>query len=236
VRAANPGPFTLGGTNSWIVGRDPAYVIDPGPALAGHVDALVAELETRGELAAILLTHDHLDHSGAVAALQARSGAPVAAMRADAQIRLADGVAVGPLTAIATPGHALDHVAFVAGPVCFTGDAVLGEGSVFIAADPGAMAGYLAALRRLRTMDLELFAPGHGPLVTDPQAKLDEYLAHRMERERRLLGALADGLRGRDELLDRVWSEVPPALRGAAALTLDAHLAKLADEGRLPLG
>ena len=211
-------------------------MIDPGPALDEHIDALVAELETRGELAAILLTHDHIDHSGAVAALQARSGAPVAAMRADAQIRLADGVAVGPLTAIATPGHTRDHLAFIAGPVCFTGDAVLGAGSVFIAADPGAMAGYLAALRRLRAMDLELLAPGHGPLVTDPGAKLDEYLAHRMEREHRLLGALADGLRDRDELLDRVWSEVSPALRGAAASTLEAHLAKLADEGRLPRG
>ncbi|HEY7956268.1 MAG TPA: MBL fold metallo-hydrolase [Polyangia bacterium] len=236
MRAPNAGPFTLDGTNSWIVGRNPAYVIDPGPALAEHVDALVTELEARGELAAILVTHDHPDHSGAVAALRARTGAPVAAMHAGAQIRLADGVAVGPLTAIATPGHAPDHLAFLAGRVCFTGDAVLGEGSVFIAADPGAMAGYLAALRRLRGMDLELLAPGHGPLITDPGAKLDAYLAHRIERERQLLCALAEGLRERDELLDRVWPAVPPALRAAAASTLEAHLAKLADEGRLPQG
>jgi glyoxylase-like metal-dependent hydrolase (beta-lactamase superfamily II) len=209
-------------------------VIDPGPAIAAHIDALLAELETRGGLGAILLTHDHRDHSEAVAALRAQTGAPLAAMRAGAQIALGDGTAVGPLTALATPGHAPDHVAFVAGRVCFTGDAVLGEGSVFIAPDPGALASYLAALRRLRGLDLELLAPGHGPLIADPRAKLDECLAHRMERERRLIEALADGLRDRDELLDRVWSGVPVALRPAAASTLEAHLAKLADEGRLP--
>ena len=180
------------------------------------------------------MTHDHRDHSEAVWALRAQTGAPLAAMRADAQITLCDGAAVGPLTALATPGHTRDHVAFVAGGVCFTGDAVLGEGSVFLAPDPGALVSYLAALRRLRGLDLELLAPGHGPLITDPRAKLDEYLAHRMERERSLVEALADGLRDRDELLDRVWSGVPVALRGAAASTLEAHLAKLADEGRLP--
>ena len=111
---------------------------------------------------------------------------------------------------------------------------MLGEGSVFIGSEPGALASYLAALRRLRDLDLELLAPGHGPLVSDPSAKLDEYLEHRMERERRLIEALDDGLRDRDELLARVWSEVPAALRIAAMSTLDAHLAKLADEGRLP--
>jgi glyoxylase-like metal-dependent hydrolase (beta-lactamase superfamily II) len=209
-------------------------VIDPGPAIDAHIDALLAELETRGGLGAILLTHDHRDHSGAVAALRGQTGAPLAAVRAGAQIALGDGTAVGPLTALPTPGHAPDHVAFVAGRVCFTGDAVLGEGSVLIAPDPGALAGYLAALRRLRGLELDLLAPGHGPLIADPRGKLDEYLAHRIERERRLLEALADGLRDRDELLDRVWSGVPVALRAGAASTLEAHLAKLADEGRLP--
>jgi glyoxylase-like metal-dependent hydrolase (beta-lactamase superfamily II) len=209
-------------------------VIDPGPPIAAHIDALLAELATRGELGAILLTHDHPDHSGAADALRERTGAPVAAMRADAQISLADGEPVGPLTALATPGHAPDHAAFTLGRVCFTGDAVLGEGSVLIAPDPGALASYLASLRRMRELDLELLAPGHGPLVTEPRAKLDAYLAHRLERERRLLTALEDGLRDHDELLDRVWSDAPAALRPAARATLEAHLAKLADEGRLP--
>jgi glyoxylase-like metal-dependent hydrolase (beta-lactamase superfamily II) len=111
---------------------------------------------------------------------------------------------------------------------------VLGEGSVFVAPDPGALAGYLDGLRRLRARGPELLCPGHGPLVTDPASKLDEYLAHRLDRERRLLAALAAGARTVDELLDAAWADVPPLLRPAAAVTLAAHLDKLAGEGRLP--
>ena len=120
------------------------------------------------------------------------------------------------------------------GAVCFTGDAVLAESSVFVAPDPGALRGYLAALRRLRAMDLALLCTGHGPPVTDPAALLDRYLAHRADRERRLLAALADGLRTTDELLDRVWDDAPASLRLAATATLAAHLGKLEEEGRLP--
>jgi glyoxylase-like metal-dependent hydrolase (beta-lactamase superfamily II) len=234
VRAPNAGPYTLSGTNSWIVGRDPAYLIDPGPAVEAHLDALLAELAERGGAAAVLLTHDHRDHAEAVPLLCKRTGAPLAAARDDAAIPLTDGLEIGPLTAIATPGHAADHFSFLAGAVCFSGDLVLGSGSVFVAAEPGALRAYLASLERLRALDLELIAPGHGPLVTDPAAKLDSYIAHRLERERQLLAALADGLREREELLDRVWAMTPPELRPAALATLDAHLAKLAEEGRLP--
>jgi len=120
----------------------------------------------------------------------------------------------------------------VAGGVCFAGDAVLGEGSVFIAPDPGALAGYLAALRRLRAMGLERICPGHGPEVADPAAKLDEYVAHRLDRERRLVAALAEGKSSEAELLDAVWDDVPEGLRGAAAVTLAAHMDKLREEGR----
>jgi glyoxylase-like metal-dependent hydrolase (beta-lactamase superfamily II) len=234
VRAPNPGPYTLSGTNSWIIGRDPAYVIDPGPALAGHIAALAAEADARGGAAVILLTHDHDDHGEGALMLAERTGAPLAAARQDAAIALADGLEVGPLRAVATPGHAAEHHAFIAGRVCFAGDLVLGVGSVFIPPEPGALAAYLASLERIRGFDLDLIAPGHGPLVTDPAAKLDEYIAHRLDRERRVIEALADGLHEQDELLDRVWSEVPAELRPAAAATLAAHLDKLAGEGRLP--
>ena len=148
MRAPNPGPYTLSGTNSWLVGRNPAHLIDPGPAIPAHLDALARAIEERGGLAAILVTHDHRDHSEAAAALHASSGAPVAAMRADADVELADGDTIGPITVLATPGHASDHVSFLYGRVCFSGDTVLGEGSVFIPAAPGSLAGYLAALRR----------------------------------------------------------------------------------------
>lgn len=238
VHADNPGPFTLTGTNSWIIGRDPCWIIDPGPALDGHVAALAAAAQRRGGVGGIALTHDHGDHSGAVEALRDRSGAPSvgAARFAAADRALADGDTFGPLRVVATPGHAPDHLAFVAGAVCFTGDAVLAESSVFVAPDPGALRGYLAALARLRAMRLELLCTGHGPAVTDPTALLDRYLAHRRDRERRLVAALADGLRTIDELLDRVWDDAPAGLRLAAAATLAAHLDKLDEEGRLPDG
>jgi glyoxylase-like metal-dependent hydrolase (beta-lactamase superfamily II) len=239
VRAANPGPFTLSGTNTWLVGRDPCWIVDAGPALDEHVAAVARAAGRRGGAAGIVLTHDHADHAEGVPALRERlgGGAGVYAARyAGADHPLADGEVVGPFAVVATPGHAPDHLAFVARGACFSGDAVLGEGSVFVAPDPGALAGYLAALRRLRAFDLDVICPGHGPLVEDPAAKLDEYVAHRLERERRLVAALADGLLRMDELLDRVWADAPKALRPAATVTLAAHLDKLAEEGRLPAG
>jgi glyoxylase-like metal-dependent hydrolase (beta-lactamase superfamily II) len=245
IRANNPGPFTLTGTNTWIVGRDPAWVIDPGPSLDDHLAALAVELRARGGLGGVLLTHDHPDHAEGVPALLERVGpAPLAAGRGEPDIRLEQGAQVGPLRALATPGHAPDHFAFVlggegagaAGVIGFTGDAVLGSGSSLLIPNPGALAGYLAGLERLRASGLAVIAPGHGPLVEDPDAKLEEYVGHRLERERNVVAALDAGLRTVDELLDAVWSEAPPALRRAAAVTLAAHLDKLADEGRLPEG
>ncbi len=235
IRADNPGPFTLTGTNSWIVGRDPAWLVDPGPALPAHLDSLDDELARRGGLGGIALTHDHADHSEAVPAMRERHpGVTVAAARGAVEVRLGDGSRIGPIEALATPGHAPDHLAFIIGEAGLSGDAVLGEGSVFITPDPGALAAYLDGLRRLRARRLGVLAPGHGPAVNDVEAKLDEYIAHRLDRERRLLAALDAGRRSIDELLDEAWSDAPAPLRPAAAVTLAAHLDKLEDEGRLP--
>jgi glyoxylase-like metal-dependent hydrolase (beta-lactamase superfamily II) len=232
VRAENPGPYTLSGTNTWVVGRDPAWVVDPGPDLADHLDAVAAEVEARGGGGGIAVTHDHLDHVEAVLSLRERLGRPpVAARRFAADVHLAEGERFGPFVAHAVPGHAPDHFAFVAAGACFTGDAVLGEGSVFVAAD---LAAYLDALARLRDLPLEVICPGHGPPVWEPRAKLEEYIAHRRERERKLLAALDEGLRDEGELLDAVWDDAPPALRPAAAVTLGAHREKLEAEGRWP--
>jgi len=238
VTADNPGPFTLQGTNTWLVGRDPCFVVDPGPLMEAHVQRVLADARDRGGIGGIAVTHDHLDHVGAGAELRERAGGvPVGAARWEgADVRLSDGDEFGPLHTLATPGHASDHLAFVAGGACFTGDAVLGEGSVFVWPDPGALRSYLDALGRLRALELTVICPGHGPVVLDPAAKLDEYVAHRLERERRLVAALDAGLRTADELLDRVWSDAPAALRPAATVTLAAHLDKLDEEGRLPDG
>jgi glyoxylase-like metal-dependent hydrolase (beta-lactamase superfamily II) len=232
LRADNPGPYTLDGTNTWVIGRDPAWVVDPGPALDEHLDAVAAEVEARGGAGGIALTHDHDDHVEGVAALRERlGGPPVAAARFPGDVALADGDVFGPLRALAMPGHADDHLAFVAGAAAFTGDAVLGQGSVFVASRLGE---YLGALEALRSLGLAVLCPGHGPPVWDPDAKLGEYLAHRAERERKLLAALDEGARTEDELLDTAWADAPAALRAAAALTLRAHAGKLRDEGRLP--
>jgi glyoxylase-like metal-dependent hydrolase (beta-lactamase superfamily II) len=232
VRAGNPGPYTLSGTNTWVVGRDPAWVIDPGPELADHLDAVAAEVEARGGAGGIAVTHDHLDHVEGLLALRDRLGRPpVAAGRFPADVRLTEGAGFGPLVAHAVPGHAPDHFAFVADRACFTGDAVLGEGSVFVEAD---LAGYLEGLERLRELPLAVICPGHGPPVWEPRAKLEQYIAHRQEREGRLLAALGDGLREEDELIDAVWDDAPAALRQAVAVTLGAHREKLQAEGRWP--
>lgn len=237
LRAGNPGPLTLDGSNSWVLGRDPAWVVDPGPARPEHLEELVREIEARGGLGGIALTHDHADHVENLEGLRGRTGRPpVGAARGEVDVQLGDGDELGPLRAVPVPGHAPDHLAFVAGSVCFTGDAVLGAGSVFVAAAPGALAGYLDGLRRLRALPLQVLCPGHGPPVMDAPGKLEEYIAHRLDRERRLVEALDRGLHDEDELLDAVWSDVPSELREAARLTLRAHLHKLAEDGRLPAG
>jgi glyoxylase-like metal-dependent hydrolase (beta-lactamase superfamily II) len=221
VRADNPSPMTLDGTNTYVTA---GWVVDPGPADPRHLQAVLAA--AGGEISGIVLTHGHPDHAEGAEPLAALSGAPV--------VRPGEGDEVGPFLSLATPGHSADHVSLLRGRVCFTGDTVLGAGSVFIAPGEGSMSAYLDSLRRLRELDLEVLCPGHGPYVWNPRAKLDEYISHRLDREERLLTALADGLRGTDELLDRAWSDAPAELRPAAALTLEAHMEKLAEEGRLP--
>jgi len=237
IRANNPGPFSLSGTNSWIVDRAPAWLIDPGPHLPAHLEALSQEIDERGGLGAILLTHDHLDHSGAVAEmLQRFSPSPFAGARGAVTAVLGDGDAYGPFEVMALPGHAQDHLVFLFDDVAFTGDAVLGEGSVFIAPDPGALRGYLQGLERLRGRAPQLLAPGHGPIVTDARAKLTEYIEHRLAREQALLTALGRGARTIDAMVAGAWADAPAQMRPAVELTLAAHLDKLEEEGRLPDG
>jgi glyoxylase-like metal-dependent hydrolase (beta-lactamase superfamily II) len=256
ILAPNPGPMTLEGTNTYVVAAaDGAYVIDPGPDDPGHLDAVRAAAAVRGGIAGVLLTHSHSDHSagagrlgapivwGAVSqgdeghALAAAAGGPVSsaelrtvpAMAADAPTR------VGPLSVVPTPGHAADHVCFVLGRVCFCGDLVLGHGSTIVppAAGGGSLADYMASLERLREVGAGLLAPGHGPWITDPESKIDEYVEHRRARERHLVAAIGDGERSRAALVARVWDDVPEVLRPAAAIAMQAHLEKLEGEGAL---
>jgi glyoxylase-like metal-dependent hydrolase (beta-lactamase superfamily II) len=224
LTAPNPSPMTLEGTNTYVVGRDPAVVIDPGPNDAGHIEAVREAAERRGGIGTVLLTHGHGDHSDGVEALGVEP-TPVS-----------DGETVAGLKGIATPGHAADHFCFVLEKACFTGDLILGEGSTIVGPREhgGSLLDYMRSLERLQGLDLEVLYPGHGPEVRDPQAKIAEYIEHRMMRERRLVAALDRGERSKAVLLGEVWDDVPPALRGPAAIAMEAHLEKLHDEGRLP--
>lgn len=237
VRAENPGMLTLSGTNSWIVGREPAWVVDPGPLLDAHLARLSAAIDARGGLGGVVLTHDHHDHAEATKALLELHPAPLAAARGAVDVLLSEHARFGPFEAVATPGHSADHFALVAAGACFTGDAVLGEGSVFISPYRGAMSGYLLALTRLRMReDFNVLCPGHGPPVWDAHTKLEDYLAHRIDRENRLIMALGEGRRTIRELLDAVWPEVTEPLVPLATATLAAHLDKLEDDHILPAG
>jgi glyoxylase-like metal-dependent hydrolase (beta-lactamase superfamily II) len=241
--------MTLTGTNTYVVGSSPAWVIDPGPAIESHIEEVRDVAEARGGIGGVFLTHSHLDHNEGIGML----GAPLAlgnaegfddlaAMLGTGEVEppagLADerGIDVGPFRAFATPGHATDHVAYLHGTVCFCGDVVLGTGSTIVppASGGGSLADYMRSLELLAWLDATLLAPGHGPWITDPAARIAEYAAHRRERERLLVEALAAGKRTTEDLLDAAWSDVPEPMRPAAALSMRAHLEKLEAEGRLP--
>ena len=224
VRAGNPSPLTLDGTNTWIVA---GWVIDPGPADPGHLDAVAS---AAGAAEGIVLTHGHGDHADGAPALAERlGGVPV--------LHPGAGDDAGPFTAVPTPGHSPDSVCLVRERICFTGDTVLGEGSVFIAPGEGSLGAYLQSLHALLELEIEVVCPGHGPVVWEGKDRIRAYIEHRLERERRVLDALAAGARSEEELLARAWSDVDfdaaPGLRIAAGLTLQAHLEKLRAEGRL---
>jgi len=234
VVAPNPGPMTLEGTNTYLYGSDPCVVIDPGPDDAGHIEAVRAATAERGGVGLILLTHSHGDHADGAERLAAvvegrnELGEPPVVVPRDGDEHVG-------LRAMATPGHAADHVClFTADRVCFSGDLVLGEGSTFVPPDGGSLAAYMDSLRRVQAEEIELICPGHGPWVSDPAAKLAEYVEHREMRERRLLAALERGERSREALLAEAWKDVAIEMRPAAALVMEAHLQKLAAEGRLP--
>jgi len=236
--------MTLEGTNTYLVGSDPSYVIDPGPAQKAHIDAVHAAGEERGGIEGALLTHSHADHSAGVEML----GAPLlhgrvserdeASLSAGPETVEGPPVAIGPFTPLPSPGHAADHVSFAFADVVFCGDLILGHGSSIVPPRTmgGSLADYMDSLERLAGLDPALLCPGHGPWITDPAAKIAEYVAHRTDRERKLLAALDAGERERDRLLDAAWGDVPAPMRGAAAVAMQAHLEKLEEEGRLPEG
>jgi len=223
IMADNPGPMTLSGTNTYLYGSDPCWVLDPGPEDAAHVEIVKGEARRRGGVGGVLLSHSHNDHTGGIPLLGHET------------VAIDDGQVYGGLEAVATPGHAVDHFCFfTADDVCFSGDLILGWGSTYVPPDGGSLASYMDSLRLIRERAPKLICPGHGPWITDPEAKVTEYIEHREKRENGLIVALERGERSKMALLDEVWSDVHELLRPAAAVVMEAHLQKLGNEGHLP--
>jgi glyoxylase-like metal-dependent hydrolase (beta-lactamase superfamily II) len=236
VLAPNPSVYTLEGTNTWIVGEAPSIVIDPGPADPGHLREIA---RSAGEVACILVTHDHEDHAEGAAALGTALAAPVHAVRVPGAEPLADGMTFPAggvvVRAVATPGHSADHVTFhvAEARALFTGDAVLGRGTSFIDPPDGDLAAYLASLDRMEALEARTIHPGHGPVVLDAGAKIREYRAHRAVREQQVLDGLAAGERSVADLVATIYGGYPPESLPLAARSVTAHLLKLEAEARV---
>ncbi|MEE8601908.1 MBL fold metallo-hydrolase [Euzebya tangerina] len=244
ILAPNPSPMTLEGTNTYLL-ADPAHdgvvIVDPGPDDDGHRQQIESALGG-ADVAAVIITHHHIDHAEA-AGWATEWSAPLRAfdpgLIPDA-VPFVDGeqITLGGLTvtALHTPGHASDHLCLRMDPtdVVLTGDHVLGRGTTVVNWPDGDMTAYMASLERLAQAPGRRIYPGHGPTVTEPQAKVREYIAHRKDRERQVLAAIADGADSADAIVEVVYADVPEFLHPAARKSVQALLEMLVGQGRAP--
>lgn len=257
VTAHNPSPFTGAGTNSYLIGERELMLLDPGPDDPQHVAALLAAIAGR-PVTHILVSHSHRDHVDAVATLVAATGArtvaeggyrnarPLKAGETNPFLYASDTTFVPDIalkdrervanaevavTAIATPGHAANHLAFGFDDICFSGDHVMGWSTTVIAPPDGAMAPYMRSLDRLLEEPHERYLPGHGDAIADPHRAVTAMRSHRAMRERAILERIAVGDRSVSDVVDALYAGLNPALRGAAELSVLAHLEKLEEEG-----
>ena len=251
VSADNGSVMTGPGTNTYLIGGSDVErwsVIDPGPAIDAHVDAILAAAP--GPIDRIFVTHTHKDHSPAALALKERTGATVHGLApthtewqdptfaADVTLHGGERIAIGASTHLAvihTPGHASNHLCYLLEEerTLFTGDHLMQQSTVVINPPDGDMAAYLASLRSLLPLDLEWLAPGHGFLMAKPRAAIEAVIAHRLRREAKVVAALEEiGPAPLDELLANVYADVPERMHPVALRSLTAHLLKLRDEKR----
>ena len=242
ILAPNPSKMTGPGTNTYLVGIDEIAVIDPGPDVDDHLDAIAGCGGDR--IRWIVCTHTHPDHAPGAAGLKARTGAEVLAwdsrdgLVVDRKLRDGDRIEATEfrLTAVHTPGHASNHLCYLLEEehVLFSGDHVMEGSTVVISPPDGNMIQYLASLERVRGLRLKAIAPGHGRLIEDPYAVLDDYLAHRRAREQQIYDLLAVGSPSKiDPLVEVIYADVDPELHPVARRTVHAHLVKLVKDGKV---
>jgi glyoxylase-like metal-dependent hydrolase (beta-lactamase superfamily II) len=255
IVAHNLSPFTFKGTGTYVVGRGEVAVIDPGPDLSDHVDALLAGL-TGERVTHILITHTHRDHSPAAQGLKAATGAPTygfgphaGGKRGDAAVEeggdwdfvpdvtIRDGDRITStgweFEAVHTPGHTSNHLCFALGDsgILFSGDHVMGWSTSVIAPPDGDMAAYMASLDKLLGRPDRVYWPTHGPAITEPRQHVQAFIAHRREREAGILDCLRAGIRSIDAIVGRLYIGLQPGLRRAAARSVQAHLIDLVARG-----
>jgi len=244
VLAPNPGAMTGPGTNTYLVGIDEVVVIDPGIEDESHLDAIVGA--GSGRIRWIVCTHTHPDHAPGAAPLKERTGAEILAyetrdaLTVDGELRDGDKIESTEfrLTAVHTPGHASNHLCYLLDSerLLFSGDHIMQGSTVVIAPPDGDMAAYLASLERVRGLRLRAIAPGHGQVIDDPRAAIDDYLAHRREREQQVLDALRAGDGTIAAVVARLYVGLLDELVPRARQSVHAHLRKLAAEGRVATG
>ena len=252
VLAHNPSAFTYYGTQTYLIGTNELAVIDPGPDLPDHLDALEAAIGGRN-VAAIMCTHTHRDHSPAARPLAKRTGAPVIGCaplaletvgpRADASFDgdyapnrvLEDGDELEidglPIRAVATPGHTSNHLCFAYGDALFTGDHVMGWSTTVVVPPDGDMAEYMRSLDKLRKREDRVYYPAHGPAVTNPQQYVRHLLGHRMQREKQILRLVRGRRRAIPQIVADAYPGLDPRLITAAGGSVFAHLLDLERRG-----
>jgi glyoxylase-like metal-dependent hydrolase (beta-lactamase superfamily II) len=258
VLAHNPGPFTFKGTGVYIVGKTDVAVIDPGPVIPDHLEALKHALKGK-RVSHILVTHTHADHSPAAQPLKEWTGAKTYAYGPHGSGKAEDGVKVeegGDMAfmpdvrvkdgeiiegngftfeCVYTPGHTSNHMCFALREekALFTGDHIMGWSTTVVTPPDGDMAQYTASVRKLIARDDEILYPTHGAPVTDPKPFLEAYLEHRLDRERQILACIKDGVSTIPEMVARMYADVDKRLHPAASRSVLAHLIQLTDEGQV---
>lgn len=258
LTAPNGGPFTGAGTNTYLIGADKVMIVDPGPDDPSHIEAIKTAVNGR-EVTHILITHTHRDHVAGLPLLREVYGAPTAAQGPHRESRalregeanpfrrssdfefvpdiiLADGEVLDngdtPVTAIATPGHAANHLAFGIGEDCLTGDHVMGWSTTVVAPPDGSMRDYIRSLDRLLRETHTRYLPGHGGPIDDPHRAVTAMRSHRLMRERAILERVAVGDETIEEIVAVLYDGIDPRLLKAAGLSVLAHLEKLEEDGR----